>query len=151
MPPNLIFHKAYALTFYCFCYYYCWFIFTLFCFFYCVLYLLKRLCALGAPIAVLTGVSLEKGRYGVMAYDSKRDEYCEYYSEHLPYSFHGTGDVFSSACFAALMHGKNLSEALKVAVEFTTTSIRDTVSEENPIWYGVNFEYAIPKLLEMLK
>ena len=49
------------------------------------------------------------------------------------------------------MHGKNLSEALKVAVEFTTTSIRDTVSEENPIWYGVNFEYAIPKLLEMLK
>lgn len=113
--------------------------------------LLKRLCALGTPIAVLTGVSLEKGRYGVMAYNSKTDEYCEYYSEHLPYSFHGTGDVFSSACFAALMHGKPLAEALKVAVEFTTASIRDTVSEENPIWYGVNFEYAIPKLLEMLK
>ena len=113
--------------------------------------LLKRLCALGSPIAALTGVSLEKGKYGVMAYDSKKDEYCEYYSEHLPYSFHGTGDVFSSACFAALMYGKPLAEALKVAVEFTIEAIRKTVSQENPIWYGVDFELAIPKLLELLK
>ena len=113
--------------------------------------LLKRLCGLGSPIAALTGVSLEKGKYGVMAYDSVKDEYCEYYSEHLPYSFHGTGDVFSSACFAALMYGKPLVEALKVAVEFTVEAIRQTVAQENPIWYGVDFELAIPKLLELLK
>ena len=113
--------------------------------------LLKRLCGLGSPIAAITGVSLEKGKYGVMAYDSTKDEYCEYYSEHLPYSFHGTGDVFSSACFAALMYGKPLAEALKVAVEFTIEAIRKTVSQENPIWYGVDFELAIPKLLELLK
>lgn len=113
--------------------------------------LLKRLCGLGSPIAVLTGVSLEKGKYGVMAYDSTKDEFCEYYSEHLPYSFHGTGDVFSSACFAALMYGKPLAEALKVAVEFTIEAIRKTVAQENPIWYGVDFELAIPKLLELLK
>lgn len=113
--------------------------------------LLKRLCGLGSPIAAITGVSLEKGKYGVMAYDSTKDEYCEYYSEHLPYSFHGTGDVFSSACFAALMYGKTLAEALKVAVEFTIEAIRQTVAQENPIWYGVDFELAIPKLLELLK
>ncbi len=113
--------------------------------------LLKRLCGLGSPIAAITGVSLEKGKYGVMAYDSTKDEYCEYYSEHLPYSFHGTGDVFSSACFAALMYGKPLAEALKVAVEFTIEAIRQTVAQENPIWYGVDFELAIPKLLELLK
>ena len=113
--------------------------------------LLKRLCALGSPIAAITGVSLEKGKYGVMAYDSTKDEYCEYYSEHLPYSFHGTGDVFSSACFAALMYGKPLAEALKVAVEFTIEAIRKTVAQENPIWYGVDFELAIPRLLELLK
>lgn len=112
--------------------------------------LLKELCALGAPTAVLTGVSFEKGRYGVMAYDSEKDEYCEYYSEHIPVSFHGTGDVFASALFAGLMHGQELTSALKTAVEFTVDSIKQTVSEVDHIWYGVNFEKSIPKLLELL-
>ena len=113
--------------------------------------LLKRLCALGAPTAVLTGVSLEEGKYGVMAYDSSKDEYYEYYNEHVPVSFHGTGDVFASSCFAGLMCGQSLPEALKTAVEFTLDSIKQTVSEPDHIWYAVNFEKSIPKLLELLK
>ena len=91
--------------------------------------LLKRLCSLGCPVAALTGISLEPGKCGVMAYDSCTDTYCEYYSERLPVSFHGTGDVFSSACFAALMRGQSLEMALKTAVEYTVESIRQTVSE----------------------
>ena len=112
--------------------------------------LLKRLCALGTPVSVLTGVSLEEGRCGVMAYDSCKNEFYEYYNEHLPVSFHGTGDVFASGCFAALMSGQALPEALKTAVEFTLDSIRQTISEPDHIWYGVNFEKSIPKLLELL-
>lgn len=113
--------------------------------------LLKKLCGLGAPTAVLTGVSLEEGKYGVMAYDSVKDEYCEYYNEYLPVSFHGTGDVFASGCFAALMCGQSLQEALKTAVEFTLDSIKQTICEPDHIWYAVNFEKSIPKLLELLK
>lgn len=112
--------------------------------------LLKRLCALGCPVAVLTGVSLEPGKCGAMAYDSRNDSYCEYYSERLPVSFHGTGDVFSSACFAALMHGQSLERALKTAVEFTVDSIRQTISYEGHNNYGVDFESAIPLLLKLL-
>ena len=112
--------------------------------------LLERLCALGAPVSVLTGVSLEEGRCGVMAYDSCKNEFYEYYNEHLPVSFHGTGDVFASGCFAALMSGQALPDALKTAVEFTLDSIRQTISEPDHIWYGVNFEKSIPKLLELL-
>ena len=112
--------------------------------------LLKRLCALGTPVSVLTGVSLEEGRCGVMAYDSCKNEFYEYYNEHLPVSFHGTGDVFASGCFAALMSGQALPEALKTAVEFTLDAIRQTISEPDHIWYGVNFEKSIPKLLEVL-
>lgn len=112
--------------------------------------LLKRLCDLGAPVAALTGVSPEPGKCGVMAYDSKKDEYCEYYSEHLPVSFHGTGDVFASACFAAMMHGQTLQKSLRTAVEFTVESIRKTIAYENHNWYGVDFESAVPKLLELL-
>lgn len=112
--------------------------------------LLKRLCGLGAPVAVLTGVSLEKGKCGAMAYDSRSGEYFEYYSEKLPVSFHGTGDVFSSACFAALMSGQNLTKALRTAVEYTVESIRKTISYEGHNWYGVDFESATPLLLKLL-
>ena len=68
----------------------------------------------------------------------------------LPVSFHGTGDVFASGCFAALMSGQALPDALKTAVEFTLDAIRQTISEPDHIWYGVNFEKSIPKLLELL-
>ncbi len=113
--------------------------------------LLKRLCALGCPVAALTGVSFEPGKCGVMAYDSRNDTYCEYYSEKIPVSFHGTGDVFSSACFAALMRGQSLEKALQTAVEFTVESIRKTISYDGHNWYGVDFESATPLLLELLK
>ena len=113
--------------------------------------LLKRLCGLGTPVAALTGISLTPGKCGVMAYDSRKNEFCEYYSEHLPVSFHGTGDVFASACFAAMMRGQSLLQSLTTAVEFTVESIRQTTAYENHNWYGVDFESAIPKLLELLK
>jgi pyridoxine kinase len=112
--------------------------------------LLKKLCALGTPVAALTGISFEPGKCGVMAYDSRTDTYYEYYSEKLPFSFHGTGDVFSSACFAALMRGQSLEKALKTAVEYTVEAIRQTVSYEGHNWYGVDFESAVPRLLELL-
>ena len=112
--------------------------------------LLKRLCALGCPVAVLTGVSFEKGRYGVAAYDSKKDEFITYFSEHLPHTFHGTGDVFASACFAALMDGHSLAKALEIAVEFTMESMRRTLAQKEYNWYGVDFEAAIPKFLKLL-
>ena len=113
--------------------------------------LLKRLCGLGCPVSVLTGISLEPGKCGAMAYDSRTDSYCEYYSEKLPVSFHGTGDVFSSACFAALMKGQSLEKALRTAVEYTVEAIRQTISYEGHNWYGVDFESATPRLLELLK
>lgn len=113
--------------------------------------LLKRLCALGAKITVLTGVSPSPEKCGVMAYDSEKNEFCEHYSEHLPQSFHGTGDVFASACFAAMVKGQSLADSLTTAVEFTVEAIRQTTAYDNHNWYGVDFESAIPKLLELLK
>lgn len=112
--------------------------------------LLKRLCDLGCPVSVLTGVSFEVGRYGVAAYDSRKDEFVTYFSEHLPHSFHGTGDVWASACFAALINGQNLEQALGTAVEYTVESMRLTLAQKEYNWYGVDFEAAIPKFLKLL-
>ena len=112
--------------------------------------LLKRLCGLGAKKAILTGISFDDKLCGAMAYDSKNNCFHEYYAEKIPFSFHGTGDVFASACFAALMHGQTLPQALRTAVEYTVESIRCTISYPEHNWYGVDFESAIKKLLQLL-
>ena len=111
---------------------------------------LKDLTGLGCRTAVLTGVCLEPGKIGAMAYDSATDTYSSYYNEKLPVRFHGTGDVFASACVGALMNGRDLAGALKVAVDYTLECIRETQKDPDANWYGVNFESAIPMLVHSL-
>ena len=112
--------------------------------------LLKRLTGLGCKTAILTGISYQPGQIGAVAYDSVTDTYASYFNEKLPVRFHGTGDVFASACVGALMNGKDLAGALKIAVDYTLESIRETTKDPKANWYGVNFESAIPMLVHSL-
>ncbi len=111
---------------------------------------LKKLSKLGVPHVVLTGVSFKPDELGVMAYNAETDEFFSYFSEKIPASFHGTGDIFASCCVGALMNGFSLNEALKIAVDYTVESIRKTVEDKNHRWYGVNFESAIPYLVNRI-
>ena len=112
--------------------------------------MLKDLTGLGCRRAVLTGMSFEPGKIGAVAYDAQTDTYASYFNENLPVQFHGTGDVFASACVGALMNGKDLEGALKVAVDYTLECIRETQKDPDARWYGVNFEAAIPALVHSL-
>ena len=112
--------------------------------------ILRRLTALGAKKAVLTGVSLQPNMVGVMAYDSEEDRFFEYYREKIDVTYHGTGDVFASTCLGALVNGKTLEEALHIATDYTVESIFQTEKDPNHRWYGVNFESSIPYLIERL-
>ena len=105
----------------------------------------------GCEYCVLTGVSFEKDKLGVMSYNQKTNSFFEYYSEKLPNSFHGTGDVFASAFTGALMLNITKEEALKIAVDFTVDCIRATLNNKDYHWYGVDFENAIPKLIDRIK
>lgn len=113
-------------------------------------HILTELGKLGCKQVVLTGVSLEPGRLGVMAYDTKNKTFFEYYNEKMPSNFHGTGDVFASVVVGAMMRGCPLEDALRLAVDFTLESIRKTVADPEHRWYGVNFEEAIPLLVSRL-
>ena len=113
--------------------------------------MLRDLCALGAKRAALTGVSYEKGKVGFEMYDSATDTFSSYFGEHLPVAFHGTGDIFASACVGAVARGNSIEEALKVAVDYTYECVRLTMDDPNHRTYGVNFEEAIPYLVERLK
>ena len=113
--------------------------------------LLKRLADLGCPNVVLTGVTYEKGKYGVAAWNAEKEEYSTYFGEEQPGTFHGTGDLFSAALFAALISRQQMHKALETAVEFTVESIRKTLETPDHIPYGVEFERAIPLLLRKLE
>lgn len=106
----------------------------------------------GCKYCVLTGVSLQDDKLGVMSYNSETGEFFEYYTEKLPSSFHGTGDVFASAFTGALMQeGITKEEALKIAVDYTVDCIRATLENKDYHWYGVDFEAVIPKLIDRLR
>jgi len=114
----------------------------------------KSLCLalakLGAKNVVLTGVSFEQGRTGVMVYKSGSGEFYYYSHEKLPVSYHGTGDIYSSTFVGALMNGFSEAEAVKVAADYTAECIRVTLDSGKEKWYGVDFEKCIPFLLEKL-
>lgn len=112
--------------------------------------MLVSLSGLGAKKVVLTGVSFAPDQLGVMAYDAERNHFFHYFNEKLPASFHGTGDIFASAMTGTLMNGCSLEQALEIAVDYTVESIRKTMEDAEHRWYGVNFEQAIPLLVERL-
>jgi pyridoxine kinase len=111
---------------------------------------LKELCALGAKTAILTGISLEKGKTGAYAYDSVNDEYHTFFTDEQPEHFHGTGDLWAGTLCGALTIGKSLDDAMKIACLFVAESIRLTLAEKDHNTYGVNFEQAIPYLMRLL-
>ena len=108
---------------------------------------LVKLTDLGCKTAILTGVNFGDGKLGVYGYNKAENKYFSYFNTHLPKSFHGTGDVFASALCGALARGKDIEHALKIAVDFTVESIKNTIKNNDANWYGVEFEKAIPQLV----
>ena len=109
--------------------------------------LLAGLTALGCKNVILTGVSYEAGKTGVVVLE--KCVYSYYEHEKLPNSCHGTGDIYASAFVGALMRGKAAFDAAKIAADYTVECIRCTASLPNH-WYGAAFEPMLPKLMEAL-
>ena len=112
--------------------------------------ILKDLCELGPNISVITGIKFDGRSQGAIGYSKYSGSYSEYFGENIPRSFHGTGDVFSSSMAGALTLGMTLEEALKIAVDFTVESIKQTIDDPDE-WYGVNFESALPELIRSIR
>lgn len=111
--------------------------------------ILVRLSDLGAPMTALTGVNYDGKTQGVVSYNRVTGEFTEYFTENLPVQCHGTGDVFSSTMFGALLRGMPIADSIKIAVENTVNCIRHSMGDTNH-WYGVKFEECIPDLIRML-
>ena len=113
--------------------------------------LLVKLSKLGPKYVVLTGISFADGKLGAAMYDSKTLEFKYYFNERVPLLFHGTGDIFASSFFGAVINGLDMYEAAKVAVDFTLLAIKNTIDDAKEHWYGVHFEKALPYLANKFK
>ena len=113
--------------------------------------ILKKLSKLGPKKIVLTGVYFEEKKLGAATYDQRKDSTDYLFSERIPGSYHGTGDVFASALLSGLLNNFSLSESAQIAVNFTADSIRRTYNVKTDYRFGVNFEQCIPNFLKELK
>ncbi|MBR6824071.1 MAG: pyridoxamine kinase [Firmicutes bacterium] len=110
--------------------------------------LLAELSKLGCATIVLTGVSYAADKTGVVVYENGQLSYYEH--RRIAKGCHGTGDVYASAFTGALVRGKSLFAAAKIAADYTVRCIENT--QNNPEhWYGVKFETALPELIGMLE
>lgn len=113
--------------------------------------LLVKLSKLGPKYVVLTGISFDDNLLGAAMYDSISGEFKYYFNKKIPLMFHGTGDIFASSFFGAVVNGLTMYEAAKVAVDFTLLAIENTVSDAKEHWYGVHFEKALYYLTNKFK
>lgn len=109
--------------------------------------LLKKLTDMGCKCVVLTGVSYSAEETGVLIYENGEKQY--YCHEKISRSYHGTGDIYSSAFVGCWMQGKSKYEAAKIAAEYTVQCIKNTIDDDSH-WYGVKFETAFSKLIKDL-
>ena len=64
--------------------------------------------------------------------------------------FCGAGDVFASAFVGAIARGKSEKDALRLATDFVSKSIRRSAKEVADKRYGLNFEKEIYPFLKKL-
>ena len=115
-----------------------------------ILDMLKALAQLGPKYAVLTGVSFRPNQIGIMGMNSETGETFEYYTDKVPVSYHGTGDIFSSTVVGALTRGKSMPEAFSIACDYTRETIDYTYRTPGTNSYGVDFEVTLPDLVERI-
>lgn len=109
--------------------------------------MLGRLNDLDAKVSILTGVSLEEGKTGVMGYERETGEYYLYQNDKVDAAYHGTGDLFSSTVIGEIMKGLDWRDAVRIAADHTAHTIEVTLENPAEPWYGVDFEATMPELI----
>ncbi len=100
---------------------------------------------------VLTGVHFDEEKLGAATLDGPTGKREIILRQKVDGMYHGTGDVYASSLLAALLKGFSLSKAAGIAADYTVLSIQTTKMMDKDLRYGVNFEYNIPVLINMLK
>lgn len=112
--------------------------------------MLKALADLGAKKIVLTGVHFGDSDLGAACFDSHTGQLDYLMSDRIEGYYHGTGDVFASLLMGALMRGRSLPAATKIAVDFTCKAILLTAQAGTTPRLGVRFESGLAEYGSLL-
>ena len=113
--------------------------------------LLLKLSKICNGTVVLTGACLSEKEQGAAAYNPKDGKISFVSCSKISGIYHGTGDIFASVFVSGMVLGKGMEKSLRAAVEFTRLAIENTKENLPELWYGVNFEGVLPKLLKLLE
>lgn len=110
---------------------------------------LKKLC----PCPSVTGCDVADGKHtrSSVFYTDGHGRVKSYATDKIEGAFHGAGDVYASALVGCLARGVETDDAVRIAAEFTTASIRQTAADRTEARYGLNSEsqmYAYLKALD---
>ncbi len=112
--------------------------------------IMVKLSELGCETVTVTGVSFDDSEMGVACYNSKTGEYTKFFNKRYKGVYYGAGDSLASAFTGALMNNISIEDSLEIAEKFISEAVRLSKERESR-WYGINFEYAIPGYIEMIK
>ena len=108
--------------------------------------LLKRLYEKTGATVILTGIDCGE-KIANAIFNGVNTEYV--YGEKIPFSCHGTGDIFASCVTAAVLKGFSVSGAVRFGGEFVLRCLKKTVSVGKEKRNGVDFEECIPDLINL--
>lgn len=114
--------------------------------------ILDKLIALGAKNVVLKGIDRGDGtlRNYVASARTGSAGKIELVHDKLPYMIHGTGDAFASALSGAVLAGKPLDEAARIAGEFVRSAMESTRNQPHFEERGVSFELVLGELTNLV-
>ena len=105
--------------------------------------------SVAARYGVPAGI-LRKGEIGACVFDRTSGGTEFLFDTFIGKEFHGTGDVFASVLTGALVKGKTLHEAVRLAEAFVRECAIQTMPQNIPAREGVDFEPILWKLHEGL-
>lgn len=114
--------------------------------------ILDKLIALGTKNVVLKGIDRGDGtlRNYVASARTGSAGKIELVHDKLPYMIHGTGDAFASALSGAVLAGKPLDEAARIAGEFVRSAMESTRNQPHFEERGVSFELVLGELTNLV-
>lgn len=112
--------------------------------------ILNRLAEICPQKIVLTGVHFDDCSLGAATLDCETGINEFVLRDRINGFYHGTGDVYAATLLSALLRGFSLHDAATIAADYTVLSIQTTKAMDKELRYGVNFEYNLPTLMQML-
>ncbi|MBQ7585460.1 MAG: pyridoxamine kinase [Desulfovibrionaceae bacterium] len=109
---------------------------------------LRALSSLGPKIVVITSAPADTPDLcAVVAFERETNRFFRLQHPKYPIFYPGTGDTFSSCLAGFFLQGKDLPQALALAVEFVHAGIKLTYEAKSEALDGVLLEKTLPLLL----